>query len=276
MTSDNLHRAGVALSLVLVALMARLPPPPTWAEEPAKPPANRRNDPDEEMVFIAGGQFVRGGHYPVRVDAFYIDRREVTNRQYCRFLNAGHADCWNKNQEIEKRDGRFVPVEGKQCWPVYGVAWHEAVAYARWAGKRLPTEAEWEWAAGGPQGRKYPRGNDPITPERANFGGNLGHPVAVGSFPQGKTPLGIFDLSGNVAEWCSDWYDPGYYQRAPLENPQGPQRGSESPPRKVRRGGCWAMDPDHQQCAARGASAMNYRPRCIGIRCVRSAEKTPE
>lgn len=221
------------------------------------------------MVLIPGGWFTRGGKYEVEVRSFFIDRYEVTNEEFCRFLNDGHPECWFKDQEIEKSDGRFAPKQGKDRWPVYAVAWHEATAYAKWAGKRLPTEAQWEWAARGKEGRKYPWGNEPITPKRANFGGNVGHPLPVGSFPEGKTPQGVFDMSGNVAEWCRDWYDPGYYAQAPEDNPQGPKKAGEARPRRVRRGGCWAMTAEHQASAARGASALNYRPKCVGIRCVR-------
>jgi len=221
------------------------------------------------MVFVRGGRFVRGGKHRVRVRSFYMDRYEVTNRRYCEFLSAGGAKHWNAKQEIDKTDGRFAPKPGKERWPVYCVSWPDAVAYAAWAHARLPTEAEWEYAAGGSDGRKYPWGSEAITPERANFGGKVGHPKAVGSYPKGKTPEGLFDLSGNVAEWCGDAYDPTYYAHAPQDSPPGPREGK----RRVRRGGCFAMAAEDQQCAARGSSAADYRPRCIGIRCVRPARR---
>ena len=175
----------------------------------------------DDMVLVSGGAFLRGGKWKVRVSSFHIDRYEVTNEAYCCFLNAKaeHARYWNEKQEIERAGDEFAPRAGKARWPVYAVAWHEAAAYAKWAGKRLPTEAEWEFAAGGRHNTKYPWGDEPITPERVNFAGNVGHPVAVGSFPMGKTPEGIHDLSGNVAEWCADWYCSAYYAVAPENNP---------------------------------------------------------
>lgn len=220
------------------------------------------------MVLIQGGQFVRGGKYKVRVGSFYIDRFEATNEQYCRFLNAGNEQHWNAKQEIENVSGRFVSKSGKGRWPVYAVSWPDAAAYATWVGKRLPTEAEWEFAAAAGRGRKYPWGDEPITPQRSNFGGKVGHPVNVGSYPAGKTPEGVYDMSGNVAEWCSDRFGASYYAVAPVEDPTGPKEGA----RRVRRGGCFAMAAADQACAARGSSPESYRPRCIGIRCVRSRE----
>jgi len=230
-----------------------------------------RNRPQKhagDMVFIQGGEFVLPGKYKVRVASFYMDRYEVTNEQYCDFLNDGNEKHWNEKQDIERKEGKFVPQRERARWPVRHVSWHDAAAYAEWAGKRLPTEAEWEYAAGGKEGRTYPWGDEPITPERANFGGNVGHPVDVGSYPKGRTPDGIYDMSGNVAEWCSDWFAPGYYAKAPADNPKGPEKGEK----RVRRGGCYGMAAEDQRCAARGASPPNYRPGCIGIRCVKSAK----
>ena len=233
-----------------------------------KTPAQRRQD-NTGMVFLRGGELPRGGKYKVTVRSFYIDRYEVTNQDYCEFLNDGNAGYWNARQEIHKADGKFVPKTDKHRWPVYCVSWPDAVAYAAWAGKRLPTEAEWEYAAAGTAGRKFPWGNEPITPTRANFAGNVGHPRPVGSYPAGKTPDGVYDMSGNVAEWCIDGYDAGYYATAPRDSPAAPAKGK----RRVRRGGCFAMAAADQASAARGSSAADYRPRCIGIRCVRPVRR---
>lgn len=235
---------------------------------PGRPPLPRWRD-NSGMVFVRGGKFVREGGHEVRVRSFYMDQCEVTNEQFCEFLNDGDAGHFNDKQEIEKQGDRYLPKTGKERWPVYAVSWEDAVAYARWAGKRLPTEAEWQWAAAGNQGRTYPWGDDPITPMRANFGGHVGHPQPVGSHTEGRTPEGIYDLSGNVAEWCGDWFAEDYYDRAPEESPAGPEQGE----RRVRRGGCWAMAAEHQTSAARGSSPPDYRPACIGFRCVRPARR---
>jgi iron(II)-dependent oxidoreductase len=221
------------------------------------------------MVFVRGGEFLRANGHRVRVRSFYMDQYEVTNEQYCDFLNDGQSQHFNDKQEIEQRGDRFVPKGCKERWPVYAVSWDDASAYARWAGKRLPTEAEWEWAAAGDEGRNYPWGDASITPTHANFGGHAGKPQPVGSHPKGRTRTGIYDLSGNVAEWCSDWFGEHYYDRAPQDSPAGPEHGE----RRVRRGGCWAMAAEHQTSAARGSSPPDYRPACIGFRCVRPARR---
>jgi len=237
-------------------------------QEDQKPSLPRWRD-HSGMIFVRGGEFLREGKHKTRVRSFYLDQYEVTNERYSEFLNDANAGHWNEKQEIVKEGARFVPKPNKERWPVYAVAWHDADAYARWAGKRLPTEAEWEWSAVGKTGRTYPWGNEPISPPRANFGGHVGHPEPVGSHPEGQTPDGIRDVSGNVAEWCRDWFDQGYYAHAPEDSPEGPEHGE----RRVRRGGCWAMGPEEQTGAARGSSPPDYRPTCIGFRCVRPARR---
>ena len=192
----------------------------TWKKDGAK------------MVLIPAGSFDMGSGessdeqpvHTVYVDAFYMDEYEVTNAQYWKFMSAtGHREprYWDDSDYNQPNQ------------PVVGVDWNDAVAYARWAGRRLPTEAEWEYAArGGLSGRKYPWG-DPISTSQANYGSNVGKPVPVGSYS--ANGYGLYDMAGNVYEWCSDWYDEDYYSSSPSRNPQGPSSGSY----RVLRGGSW-------------------------------------
>lgn len=251
----QLKAARFALTAVVV-LLAGLSSRGAQPQEEKIAPLPRWKD-NGGMVFVRGGEVARNGKDRVRVRSFYMDATEATNEEYGRFLNDGNAGRWNEKQEIEQKDGKFAPKAGKERWPVYHVSWHDADAYARWAGKRLPTESEWEWAAAGPDGRKYPWGNDPLTTARANYGKNVGHPRPVGSYPEGKSPLGLYDLVGNVAEWCLD-------DLAPPE---------ADAPRHVWRGGCWVMGEEHQGTRARSPYKPDARVPCIGIRCVRPARR---
>jgi len=195
-----------------------------------------------EMVFIPAGEFEMGSNdyddekpvHTVYLDAFYIDIYEVTNAQYKKFMDAtGHKApaYWNNSNYNDPQQ------------PVFGVSWEDAKAYADWAGERLPTEAEWEKSArGGLVGKKYPWGDD-ITHDNANYGGTGGKdvwdgPAPVGSFaPNG---YGLYDMAGNVWEWCADWYNESYYANSPKQNPTGPSSGK----RRVLRGGSWNYDSD--------------------------------
>ena len=132
----------------------------------------------------------------VELDEFYMDSREVTNGQYGVFMEqTGHRKpgYWSSSSYNQANQ------------PVVGVDWNDAVAYAKWAGKRLPTEAEWEYAArGGLAGKRYPWGDEGATAEKANYGRNVGKPAVVGSYP--ANGYGLYDMAGKVWEWCQDWY----------------------------------------------------------------------
>lgn len=219
-----------------------------------------------KMVLIPSGEFRMGSNdgsddekpvHTVYIDAFYMDQYEVTNAQYRIFMNAtGHKapKYWNDPNSNDPKQ------------PVIGVSWDDAVAYAKWAGKRLPTEAEWEKAArGGLSGKRYPWGDD-ISHDDANYNGTNGKDVwtcasPVGSFaPNG---YGLYDMTGNVWEWCADWYDSEYYSNSPKSNPPGPDSGTF----KVIRGGSCYNDNHPLRVAARfsyPANACNY----FGFRCV--------
>jgi formylglycine-generating enzyme required for sulfatase activity len=191
-----------------------------------------------------------GPQHTVHLDAFYIDRQEVTNQTYRAFVDAtGHQapTLWNSPRHLTD------PAQ-----PVVGVSWYDAQAFCTWQGKRLPTEAEWEKAARGTDGRRYPWGQewdatrlhtaDVIAGQALdNFatwtrwqrtmsaGMGAARPATVGSYPHGASPYGVLDMAGNVWEWTADWYDPQYYATSPARNPTGPATGDA----KVLRGGGW-------------------------------------
>ena len=194
-------------------------------------------------ILIEGGSFLMGSpegigesdEYPqhrVRLSSFYLQEHEVTNEEYQRFV-ASHG----------------FP-SGKERHPVVEVTWTEAMAYAEWLGGSLPTEAQWEFAARGEEGRTYPWGEDDPTPERLNYRGNVGRTTPVRSYQQGATPEGIYDLAGNVWEWCLDWY--GTYGGEELVDPRGPPQGTS----RVLRGGSFNFGP----WFLRGASRRYGRP----------------
>jgi len=235
-----------------------------------------------DMVLIPAGEFLMGSEdgdddekpvHKIYLDAYYIDKYEVTNAQFSRFLNekgnqeesgATWLDIDDEECLIEYMNGRYQPKSGYDNHPVAEVSWYGARAYAKWAGRRLPTEAEWEKAArGGLLGKKYACG-DSIDSSKANYGGNVGHTTPVGSYP--PNGYGLYDMTGNVWEWVSDWYDQDYYSSSPHRNPQGPDSGS----RRVSRGGCWRNAARLLRCAGRDYRPPGNAAAGLGFRCAKS------
>lgn len=242
------------------------------------------------MIRIPAGEFLRGREKgdadegPARrltLDVFLIDVTEVTNDRFARFVAAtGHrtdaekegwgwvwTEKWEKTRGADWRHprGPRSSIEKLGVHPVVQVSWNDAAAYCRWAGKRLPTEAEWEGAARGADGRRWPWG-DTFDRARANIAGaEDGFPetAPVGSFPAGVSPYGVHDLSGNVWEWIADWYAADYYQKAPASSPRGPTTGKL----RVVRGGSWGGPPEWSTTTNRYSRVPDYRNNKIGFRC---------
>ncbi|MDA0708881.1 MAG: SUMF1/EgtB/PvdO family nonheme iron enzyme [bacterium] len=205
------------------------------------------------QVLVPAGPFKMGSQegstnerpvHQVTLDAFYIDRFEVTNALYFAYVEAM---------------GEGLPQFGREsaynqaAQPVVGVSWSGAEAYCIWAGMQLPTEAQWEKAAGGLDGRKYPWGNENPTVLFGNFGRGVG-PAPVGSYPAGASPYGAEDMAGNVWEWTVDQYEHIFYDRSPEVNPVNlGESGLETGPDRTLRGGSWYSSADEVRVAARSS-----------------------
>jgi len=224
------------------------------------------------MVLVPAGEFIMGSNdgeedekpeRRVTLDTFYMDKYEVSTRVYAAFLQAtGRArpDDWSKQ----------VALVGSGDRPVVNVTWHDADAYCRQYGKRLPTEAEWEKAARETDGRTYPWGNEEPTNQHALFNARwngYGTLATVESYEAGKSPYGLYHMAGNVWEWVADWYDEDYYQKTPDRNPKGPSTGNT----KVLRGGSWLDEPRVVRSADRDRYLPMFRGATDGFRCPRDA-----
>ena len=245
------------------------------------------------MVLIPAGEFQMGSHtspgyelpvHTVYVDAFYMDKYEVTNSEYKRFVDANPQ--WRKDRIPESLDdgdylddwrGNTYP-DGKGNHPVVNVNWYAAMAYSKWAGKRLPTEAEWEKAARGSLvGKKYPWG-DTIDESKTNYNRNVGDTTPVGRYP--ANGYGLYDMAGNVHEWCLDASDRDFYSNSPRANPiAGGQRidwllnnYTRIKSMRVMRGGAWYSTAFTVRCAQRGRSMPTHSSLHFpnGFRCVKA------
>jgi formylglycine-generating enzyme required for sulfatase activity len=226
-----------------------------------------------EKVLVPAGSFAMGRSAPnvrrdVHIDAFYMDRLPVTNAQFAVFLDATQykpSDAGAKRFLAHWRNGK--PATGDERHPVVYVSWFDARAYATWAGQRLPTEAEWEKAARGTDGRRYPWGRTEPKPTHANFGRSHDGTTPVGAFPEGASPYGILDLAGNVWEWCEDAYDEDFYEHGPNMNPK--LASSRSKNGHVMRGGSFMYDARALRTYARMGFDPHYRFAEGGFRCVK-------
>ncbi len=227
----------------------------------------------EEMALIPHGEFTMGDamHYDspphqVVLDAYYIDKYEVSNARYAKFMEAtGHAaPAYWDNRTLNKP---------KQ--PVVGVNWFDATAFCGWEGKRLPTEAEWEKAAKGPDANHYPWGHE-YAEEKSNCCQNVRTTSDVDAYPEGASGYGVLNMGGNVYEWVQDWYDPKYFKKSQALNPRGPEKAYKwgaMGEMKVLRGGSWFAPSSSQHTSHRfwNKPENNSYGIGLGFRCAKNA-----
>ncbi|MCI1279555.1 MAG: formylglycine-generating enzyme family protein [Nitrospira sp.] len=266
-----------------------------WTEEGKKIAQERvaKWKTKEEMVLIPAGEFLMGSNKKtdrlayrseipqrsVYLDAFMIGKYEVTALEYLKFVLAT-----DRLPQLDWRydGGNFQDTMAHH--PIMHVNWYDADAYCKWAGKRLPTEAEWEKAARGVDGRLFPWGSEYAGPTRANFGRTgLSGPVrdrperlllyppiiSVDKYENALSPYGLYQTIGNVAEWVSDWYDQDYYKTAPGRNPKGPETGSQ----KAFRGGGWMDSTTTMRAAMRNGTDPKTKINWMGFRCAQDVKE---
>lgn len=240
---------------------------------------------ESKMLLVPEGNFQMGSRdrpteepiHEVSLPHYLIDKYPVTNIQYKHFLDyikksGDHSKCHPDEPEGKDHTPKgWGTIEYKKYseldnTPVVFIDWWDAWAYASWAGKSLPTEAQWEKAARGSDGRKYVWGNEEANTELANFANHFGRTTTVGSFPKGESPYGCMDMAGNVWEWCLDSYSKTFYQESPKESPVCTEKNNA----RSLRGGSWNNAQASLRASCRGCWVNMVRYAYIGFRCVRN------
>jgi len=261
MKSSTVLGTGVGILLTVISISS------SWASD--------MSDTEKDMVFVPKGEFTMGSsehadeaRHQVVLDAYMIDKFETSNARYKEFMKAtGHpAPAYWDDPRLNKTNQ-----------PVVGVSWTDADAFCKWEGKRLPTEAEWERAAKGPEGdNHYPWGHT-VDAKKANYGQNVGHTMPVDAYPEGVSGYGAYNMAGNVFEWVQDWYDPRYFKDSRALNPRGAEKGynfANQGPVKVLRGGSWLAPETSLHTSHRFWNQPDNNSYGVGLgfRCAKSVE----
>jgi formylglycine-generating enzyme required for sulfatase activity len=283
----------ITFALLFLFILSACGPAPTPTVTPIPPTATvppvaigpTQVSPVDGMVQVdvPAGEFLMGSpgsnvlanndekpQHSVYLDAYWIDQTEVTNAMYARCVNAGA--CQPPASTQSKAREKYYGDSTYDDYPVIYVSWNDAKAYCGWAGRRLPTEAEWEKAARGTDGRVYPWGNQYPSLTLANYKSVESNQVdtsEVGHYPAGASPYGALDMAGNVWEWVNDWYGANYYTLSPASNPPGPATGTE----RVLRGSSWEAGDWALRTVNRSHSELVSSLEGVGFRCAATPGK---
>jgi formylglycine-generating enzyme required for sulfatase activity len=266
-----------ALGVFLAATLSACGPPPIPADTVD---VRHSSEPLTDVIpqaFIPAGKFQMGNpHYRnempshmVEISQFWMDRTEITNAQYARCVDQRVCQPPNRFSSYTRPD--YFGNPQYEAYPVIYVTWDDADTFCRWAGGRLPTEAEWERATRGSDNRTYPWGNELPQASLLNYNFAIGDTSAVGSYPSGASPYGVLDMEGNVAEWVKDWYESDYYAQSPFSDPGGPVATGS----RVVRGGSWLDNRNAVRSGLRLGYPSDSAFINLGFRCAESTWALP-
>jgi len=261
------------LGIVLAAVLSACGQPPTPIRPTAAGPASATSKDGMPLMLVPAGEFLMGSEpyldeepvHKVFLSAFWIDQTEVTNGAYA--LCVEEEACQLPSRAISYTRKSYFGNTFYKTYPVIYVDWFEADSYCKWAGRRLPTEAEWEKAARGTDQRIYPWGDHLPDTDLLNYNLDFGDTSVAMNFLSSPSPYGVLNMAGNVSEWVADWYDSRYYSQSPARDPSGPATGKY----RVVRGGSWSDNRN----LVRSALRLYYEPDAsffnLGFRCVAPA-----